>query len=97
MIVTRRLLPATEARMTELFDTRLNPDDHAMDRDELATAMQQADVLVPTVTDRIDAALIAEAGAQLGLIASFGAGTDHIDLHACRMRKIMVKIGRAHV
>ena len=90
VIVTRRLLPASEARMTELFDTRLNPDDHAMDRDELATAMQQADVLVPTVTDRIDAALIAEAGAQLGLIASFGAGTDHIDLHACRMRKIMV-------
>ena len=90
VIVTRRLLPATEARMTELFDTRLNPDDHAMDRDELAAAMQQANVLVPTVTDRIDAELIEGAGAQLGLIASFGAGTDHIDLHAARARKIIV-------
>lgn len=90
VIVTRRLLPASEARMTELFDTRLNPDDHAFTRDELATAMQQADVLVPTVTDRIDAELIAGAGKQLGLIASFGAGTDHIDLHAARARRIMV-------
>ena len=90
VIVTRRLLPASEARMTELFDTRLSADDRALTREELAAAMQQANVLVPTVTDRIDAELIAGAGAQLGLIASFGAGTDHIDLHACRARKIMV-------
>ena len=76
--------------MAELFQTRLNADDHAFSRDELAAAMLQADVLVPTVTDRIDAALIEAAGDKLGLIASFGAGTDHIDLHACRLRKIIV-------
>jgi glyoxylate reductase len=90
VIVTRRLLPATEARMGELFRALFNADDHAFSRDELATAMQQADVLVPTVTDRIDAELIAAAGERLGLIANFGAGTDHIDLHACRQSKIMV-------
>ena len=90
VIVTRRLLPETETRMGELFQASFNTDDHAFSRDELAAAMQDADVLVPTVTDRIDAALIAAAGDKLGLIASFGAGTDHIDLHAARARKIIV-------
>ena len=76
--------------MTELFDTRLSGNDVAMTRNGLAAAMLDADVLVPTVTDRIDAALIEAAGDKLGLIASFGAGTDHIDLHAARARKIIV-------
>ena len=88
--VTRRLLPATETRMGELFQARFSTDDRPMSRDQLIAAMQEADVLVPTVTDRIDAALIEAAGDKLGLIASFGAGTDHIDLHAARARKIIV-------
>ncbi|WP_298192640.1 D-glycerate dehydrogenase [Novosphingobium sp.] len=90
VFVTRRLLPETEARMAELFDVTLNPDDRPLTQDEIRAAMQTAHVLVPTVTDRIDAELIAAAGPQLGLIASFGAGTDHIDLAAARARKILV-------
>jgi glyoxylate reductase len=90
VIVTRRLLPETEARMAELFDVVLNPDDHPFSRDELAAAMADADVLVPTVTDSIDAGLIAGSPPRLRLIASFGAGIDHIDLAAARARKIMV-------
>jgi glyoxylate reductase len=90
VIVTRRLLPETEARMSELFDVILNPDDRPMTRDALLAAMRACDVLVPTVTDRIDAALIAEAGARLGLLANFGAGVDHIDLTAARARQIVV-------
>lgn len=88
--VTRRLLPETEARMSELFDVALNLNDRAMTRDELVEAMQSAHVLVPTVTDRIDAAMIAAAGPRLGLIANFGAGTEHIDLAAARAQKIIV-------
>jgi len=90
VFVTRRLLPETHARMAELFDVTLNEADKPLSRAELAAAVQHCHVLVPTVTDRIDADLIASAGPQLGLIASFGAGTDHIDLHAARARKIMV-------
>ena len=90
VIVTRHLLPSIEARMEELFETRLNRDDRPMTRDELAAAMRECDVLVPTVTDRIDAELISQAGERLGLIASFGTGTDHIDLGAAAARKIMV-------
>ena len=90
VIVTRKLMPATEARMAELFDASFNPADQPMDRASLIAAMQDADVLVPTVTDRIDAALLAQAGPRLGLIANFGAGTDHIDLAATRARKIIV-------
>lgn len=88
--VTRKLLPAVETRMAELFDVRLNPDDRPLDRAGLVAAMREADVLVPTVTDRIDAAMIAEAGDRLGLIANFGAGIEHIDLAAARARKIIV-------
>ena len=90
VVVTRHLMPSVEARMAELFDTRLNEADVPLTRDELAEAMQGAHVLVPTVTDRIDAALIEQAGDQLGLIASFGAGTDHIDLAAAHRRRIIV-------
>lgn len=90
VVVTRHLLPTVEARMSELFDTTLNLDDVPLTRDQLAEAMRVADVLVPTVTDRIDAALIEQAGPDLGLIASFGAGVDHIDLAAARARRIIV-------
>lgn len=88
--VTRRLLPSVEARMGELFDVVLNTEDRPLTRDELIDAMRNCDVLVPTVTDRIDAAMIEDAGDRLGLIANFGAGIEHIDLHAARLRKILV-------
>lgn len=90
VIVTRHLMPGVEARMRELFDVVLNEDDAPMNREQLIRAMQDCDVLVPTVTDRIDAAMIAEAGERLGLIASFGAGTEHIDLAAAAARRIIV-------
>ena len=90
VVVTRRLMPATEARMAELFEASFNPADTPLDRAALIAAVADADVLVPTVTDRIDAELIAAAGPRLGLIANFGAGTEHIDLAAARARRIMV-------
>lgn len=76
--------------MAELFDAVFNPDDAAMDRAALAAAMADADVLVPTVTDRIDAALIAAAPDRLRLIANYGTGVGHIDLKAARERGIVV-------
>jgi glyoxylate reductase len=76
--------------MKELFDVELRDDDRPMSREELAAAMARADVLVPTITDQIDAGLIAKAGERLRLIASFGAGVDHIDLATARSRGILV-------
>jgi glyoxylate reductase len=90
VVVTRRLLPRVEARMAELFQARLNPDDTAMSRDALIAAMRECDVLVPTVTDRIDKEMLAGAGEGLRLIANFGAGIEHIDLAAARARGIVV-------
>ena len=82
VIVTRRLPEPVETRMRELFQTRLNIDDKAMTEAELVEAMQAADVLVPTVTDRIDAAMIEKSGERLKLIANFGNGVDNIDVDA---------------
>ncbi|ROT97753.1 2-hydroxyacid dehydrogenase [Histidinibacterium lentulum] len=90
VVVTRRLPEAVEARMGELFDVRLNPDDAPMDRAALVAAMQGADVLVPTITDRIDAGLLGQAGDRLKLIANYGAGVDHIDVATARQRGILV-------
>ncbi|MFN4207735.1 MAG: 2-hydroxyacid dehydrogenase [Agrobacterium albertimagni] len=88
--ITRKLPDAVETRMRELFDAELNVDDKPRPREELIAAIKSADVLVPTVTDRIDAALIAEAGPQLKLIASFSNGTDHIDIDAAAKKGITV-------
>jgi glyoxylate reductase len=90
VIVTRKLPESVEARMRELFDVRLNEADVSMDRDALAAAIADADVLVPTLTDAIDADLIGRAGARLKLIANFGNGVDHVDLGAARARGIIV-------
>jgi glyoxylate reductase len=88
--ITRKLPDAVETRMRELFEAELNVDDKPRTREELIAAVKVADVLVPTVTDRIDAALIAEAGPQLKLIASFSNGTDHIDIDAAAKKGITV-------
>ena len=90
VIVTRRLPEPVERRMRELFDARIPQDDRAMSREELAAVMGEADVLVPTVTDRIDAALIADAGPRLRLIAHFGNGVDNIDIGAAQARGVTV-------
>ena len=90
VIVTRKLPDAVETRMRELFDARLNVDDKPMSQAELAEAAKTADVLVPTVTDRIDRSLISQAGPQLKLIANFGTGVDNIDLDTARVRGIIV-------
>ncbi len=90
VVVTRRLPQAVETRMAELFDVELNLLDLALPRDKLAAAMADCDVLVPTVTDVIDAELIGGAGERLKLIANFGAGVDHIAVAAAKARGIAV-------
>jgi len=90
VIVTRKLPDIIETRMRELFDVRLNLNDKPMTPAQLAEAMREADVLVPTVTDRIDAALIAQAGEQMKLIANFGNGVDNIDVTSALRRGITV-------
>lgn len=90
VVVTRKLPEAIETRMMELFDARLNIDDAPMSKSELIDAVKEADVLVPTVTDKIDAAVLAHAGPNLRLIANFGTGVDHVDLQTARSRGITV-------
>jgi glyoxylate reductase len=90
VIVTRKLPDAIETRMRELFDTRLNIDDKPMSQAELVESIQKADVLVPTVTDKIDSKVIVRAGPNLKLIANFGTGVDNIDVKTALERGIAV-------
>ena len=90
VVVTRKLPEPVETRMRELFEVRLNDTDTAMTEAELAGAMATADVLVPTVTDRIGQKLLAQAGENLKLIANYGAGFDHIDVETARRRGMLV-------
>lgn len=90
VVVTRRLPDAVETRLSELFDLRLNETDTPMDRAALVAALQGCDVLVPTLTDEIDATLLGQAGERLKLIANYGAGVDHIDVATARQRGILV-------
>ena len=90
VIVTRKLPDVVETRLRELFDARLNLDDKPFSREELIEAAKTANVLVPTVTDRIDRGVLSQAGPDLKLIAQFGTGVDNIDLETARNRSIIV-------
>jgi glyoxylate reductase len=90
VVVTRRLPAPVESRLRELFDVTLNADDRPMSAEELGQAMAGAEILVPTITDRIDAPLLARAGPDLRLIANSGAGFDHIDVASALSRGIVV-------
>ncbi|MGU3495069.1 2-hydroxyacid dehydrogenase [Xanthobacteraceae bacterium A53D] len=90
VVVTRKLPDTVETRMRELFDAQLNHDDVPMDQAALVEAVKKADVLVPTLTDRIDNAILSQAGENLRLIASFSNGVDHIDVASALARGITV-------
>src|SRR5215472_14643604 len=90
VVVTRKLPDSVETRMRELFDARLNLDDAPMNASALAEAVKIADVLVPTVTDRIDSHLLSHAGERLKLIAQFGNGVDNVDVATALQRGITV-------
>ncbi|MVO18327.1 NAD(P)-dependent oxidoreductase [Parasedimentitalea huanghaiensis] len=90
VVVTRRLPEVVETRLSELFDVTLRTEDTPLTRAQLAEIMARADVLIPTVTDTIDARLLAQAGERLKLIANYGAGVDHIDVATARQRGILV-------
>jgi glyoxylate reductase len=90
VVLTRKLPDEIETRMMELFDVQLNADDQPMDHDTLRAAASQADVLVPTVTDKITPAVISAGSPKLKMIANYGAGVDHIDLAAARERQITI-------
>ena len=90
VVVTRRLPEPVETRLKELFDVQLRLDDAPLSRSELVRAMANADAIVPTVTDQIDASMLAQAGDRLRLIANYGAGVDHIDVATARQRGVLV-------
>jgi glyoxylate reductase len=90
VVVTRKLPDSVETRMCELFETRLNLDDKPLSQAALAEAVRVADVLVPTVTDRIDASVLSQSGEKLRLIANFGNGVDNIDVATAVQRGITV-------
>lgn len=90
VIVTRKLPDTVEARLKELFDVELNQNDVPFSRDQLISAMQRADVLVPTLNDQIDAGLLAQAGDRLRLLANYGSGVDHIDVDGAHKAGILV-------
>jgi glyoxylate reductase len=90
VVVTRRLPEPVEARLRELFDATLSADDEPMSAEAIGEALADADVLVPTITDRIDQGILAKAGPRLKLIANYGAGFDHIDVATALRRGIMV-------
>ncbi|MTI18483.1 D-glycerate dehydrogenase [Rhodobacteraceae bacterium RKSG542] len=90
VVVTRKLPDVVETRMRELFDTRLNISDKPFSQAELVEAVKTADVLVPTVTDRIDASVLAQSGPNLKMIANFGNGIDNIDVITANNRGITI-------
>ena len=90
VIVTRRLPELVETRLMELFNTKLSVDDKPFSIKQLIDAVKEADILIPTVTDKIDKNILENASSKLKLIANFGNGTDHINVEAAQKKNIIV-------
>ena len=90
VIITRRLQDRVEKRMKELFNVDLSSAEYPVSKKELLSAVKEADILVPTIGDRIDASILSAAGSNLKLIANYGAGYDHIDIKTALQRGIIV-------
>ena len=90
IILTRKLPDSIEIRMKELFDTQINISDRMFSNNDLVDALKTADIIVPTVTDKLTSEIINKATKRLKLIASFGTGVDHIDLEAAKEKGITV-------
>jgi len=90
VIITRRLQDRVEKRMRELFNVNLSDAEYPISRQELLSAVKEADILVPTIGDRIDASILSAASSNLKLIANYGAGYDHIDIKTASRRGIIV-------
>ena len=85
IIVTRRLPASVEQDLVERYDASLNQDDHQFTRDELSTALRDADIVLCTLTDDLSRpTLEAARGGRARLLANFGVGFNHIDLTAAR-------------
>jgi lactate dehydrogenase-like 2-hydroxyacid dehydrogenase len=90
VVVTRRVPEAVEADLARDFDVRLNPDDHPLSADELREALRTADALLPTVSDRLTAEVLAVEPLRTRIIANFGVGFNHIDVQAAKARGLVV-------
>ncbi|QXT35509.1 D-glycerate dehydrogenase [Sphingomonas sanguinis] len=90
LLVTRRLPEFVEQHLSATWDTTLNADDTPLSRDALVRAMTEYDAWMPTITDRVDAELIATPGRRVRILANYGAGVDHIDLAAARAAGLVV-------
>src|SRR6476660_6897820 len=90
VIVTRRLPEPVEEKLEGRFGAEINRSGKGLGREELAAALRRCDILACSVGDRVDAALIDEAGERVRLIANFGVGVDHIDVGAARAKGIAV-------
>ena len=89
-IVTRKWPEENEKRLKELFDVTLNESDKPFTADELKSALQNCDVLMPTVTDKITADVLSVENRRANMIGNFGVGFNHIDINAAKEQGITV-------
>jgi lactate dehydrogenase-like 2-hydroxyacid dehydrogenase len=90
VVVTRRLPEPVERELAADFDARLNREDRPLGPDGLREALKTADALLCTVTDRLDAEVLAVAPRRARLLANFGVGFNHIDVDAAKARGLAV-------
>jgi lactate dehydrogenase-like 2-hydroxyacid dehydrogenase len=90
ILVTRRWPAAVEAVLSERFDVTLNARDVALDAAELGLALRDYDAVLPTVSDKLPAALFEAAPLRTRILGNFGVGFNHIDIAAARARGIAV-------
>ncbi|MFD1328773.1 2-hydroxyacid dehydrogenase [Mycoplana ramosa] len=90
ILVTRRWPEEVEAVLAERFEATFNRDDRPMDQSALAAALARYDAVLPTVSDRLPAAVFERPKLTAKIIGNYGVGYNHIDVAAASRTGIVV-------
>jgi len=90
ILITRKLLPSSEEYATKIFDVKLNRKDQIITQQDLIKSSNDCDGILSSLTEKIDANVIAKLSNKVKIISNFAVGYGNIDLEAAKKRNIVV-------
>jgi len=90
VVVTRKMPAAVEAEIALRYDALFNKTDLPLAPDQLKQVLQQADVVMTTVSDRWSEDIFNTLGIRARMLCNVGVGVNHINVAAAKRAGITI-------